>query len=418
MKVLWISNILFPEAEQLLSGAGELTSSGGWMLGAAEALIEHGEVELYVASVSSKVMNLSKLKGKKIVYYVIPYGKGNKVYNLDYCPFWKQIYDDLNPDIVHIHGTEFSHGLSYMKVCNVDNVVISIQGLLSVYYKYFYAGMTNGNILRNITIRDLLRGTIYSDRSKFISRSKYELEMLQKAKHIIGRTSWDKSHVWAVNSNCKYYFCNETLRSPFYLGTRWNYRDCVKHSIFLSQAGVPFKGLHQVLKAMPIILRHYPNAIIRVAGTDITKSDSLGDKLRLSGYGKYIRYLIKSLNLQGKVIFTGSLNGEQMKQEYLKANIFICPSAIENSPNSLGEAQILGVPCVASNVGGVIDMMCGNEKNLYRFSDVEMLARKVCDIFEFQNNPSEMVSLAFERHNPIANAKQLLQIYKNIREQL
>ena len=37
MKILWITNILFPEAEQLLNGAGELKATGGWMLGAANA---------------------------------------------------------------------------------------------------------------------------------------------------------------------------------------------------------------------------------------------------------------------------------------------------------------------------------------------------------------------------------------------
>lgn len=65
-----------------------------------------------------------------------------------------------------------------------------------------------------------------------------------------------------------------------------------------------------------------------------------------------------------------------MKQEYLNANVFICPSSLENSPNSLGEAQILGTPCLASYVGGIPDMMFGNEGYLYRFEEIEMLAER------------------------------------------
>ena len=57
--------------------------------------------------------------------------------------------------------------------------------------------------------------------------------------------------------------------------------------------------------------------------------------------------------LEDKVSFLGPLNAEQMKAEYLRSNVFLCPSSIENSPNSLGEAQMLGVPCVASYVGGI-----------------------------------------------------------------
>jgi glycosyltransferase involved in cell wall biosynthesis len=39
---------------------------------------------------------------------------------------------------------------------------------------------------------------------------------------------------------------------------------------------------------------------------------------------------------------------KKMITEYRNAHIFICPSSIENSPNSLGEAQLIGVPVIAA----------------------------------------------------------------------
>lgn len=414
MKVLWITNILFPEAEQLLTGSGELKASGGWMLGAANALLRNKKVKLTVASVSTKVHKLTKLEGHDILYYILPMGKGNMDFNMDYCKYWQQVNNDVNPDVVHIHGTEYSHGYAYMMACDCNNVVISIQGLTSAYYPYYYFGMTKKDIYLNMTFRDMIRGSILKGQNQFKQRAAYEIEMIKTTRHIIGRTSWDKSRVWAINPNAEYHFCNETLRPDFYDGSRWMYNQCDKHSIFISQAGYPIKGLHQVLKAMPFILRHFPDTKIRVAGGDITKSVTLLDKLRLSGYGKYIKNLIKKYNIDGKVIFTGNLNGEQMKQEYLRANVFVCPSTIENSPNSLGEAQILGTPCVASYVGGVMDMMKGNETNLYRFEEVEMLAEKVCQIFTDKEKQIDMHTVAYERHNPEINSKQLFTIYKTI----
>lgn len=416
MKVLWITNILFPEAEQLLTGSGELKASGGWMLGAANALLQNKEVKLTVASVSTKVHKLTKLEGHDILYYILPMGRGNMDFNMDYCKYWKQVNNDVNPDVVHIHGTEYSHGYAYMMACDCNNVVISIQGLTSAYYPYYYFGMTKKDIYMNMTFRDMIRGSILKGQNQFKQRAAYEIEMIKKARHIIGRTSWDKSRVWAINPNAEYHFCNETLRPDFYDGSRWMYNQCDKHSIFISQAGYPIKGLHQVLKAMPFILRHFPNTTIRVAGGDITKSVTLLDNLRLSGYGKYIKNLIKKYNLDGKVIFTGNLNGEQMKQEYLRANVFVCPSTIENSPNSLGEAQILGTPCVASYVGGIMDMMIGNETNLYRFEEVEMLAEKVCRVFKDADKQNDMRSVSYKRHNPEINSDQLFAIYKIIAE--
>lgn len=411
MKVLWITNILFPEADQLLTGSGDLKASGGWMLGAANALLETQSIKLYVASVSNKVSSLVKLEGKQITYYILPLGKGNCKINCDYIPYWKHIQQEVQPDVVHIHGTEYSHGHAYMKACSCDNVVISIQGLTSAYYYYYYYGMTKGDVYKNLTFRDIVRGTVIKGQKLFKQRGEYEKDMIRMAKHIIGRTSWDRARTWAINPDAAYHFCNETLRSDFYDGSVWDYNQCTKHSIFLSQAGYPIKGLHQVLKAMPIIIRHYPDTKIRIAGADITKSSSWSEKIRLSGYGLYIKRLIKKYHLEDKVTFTGNLNGAEMKQEYLRSNVFVCPSTIENSPNSLGEAQILGVPCVASYVGGIADMMKGNEDNLYRFEEIEMLAEKVCRVFGDQEKQIDMKPQACIRHDRKLNSEQLYTIY-------
>ena len=415
MRVLWISNILFPEAEELLTGSGELKASGGWMTGAAEALVRDDDIQLCVACVSDKVKSLTRISGRRILYYVLPKGKGNIKVNNDYCPYWLQIKSEFKPDITHIHGTEFSHGLAYLKACGNDNVVISIQGLTSVCSKYYCYGMTRADVYRNLTFKDILKGTVFHGQKLFAKRGKYELEMLGMAKHIIGRTSWDHAHVWAVNPDAEYHFCNETLRPEFYGGATWSYGRCDKHSIFIGKATYPLKGLHQVLKAMPLILRHYPDTKIRIAGFDIVRTTTLIDKLRLSGYGRYLRRLIKMNRLEDIITFTGPLNGEQMKNEYLRANVFVCPSSIENSPNSLGEAQILGTPCVAGYVGGTMDMMLGNEDNLYRFEEVEMLAEKICSIFANQDRQPDMRATAALRHDPETNRKTLLEIYRKIR---
>ena len=255
----------------------------------------------------------------------------------------------------------------------------------------------------------------HNNKEQFINSGKtVEKVMLSKVKHIIGRTSWDRAHAWAINPNAKYHFNNETLRPEFYDGSKWDYNKCEKHTIFISQAGYPLKGLHQVLRAMPLILCHFPDTKVRVAGADITKYSTWRDKLRISGYGKLIRSMIRQLSIENHIEFLGPLNAEQMKQAYLNSNVFVCPSSIENSPNSLGEAQLLGVPHVVSYVGGVADMMVGNEENLYRFEEIEMLAEKVCKIFRNEYKQIDMSNIALQRHHQNENLKQLLAIYNEI----
>lgn len=414
MKVLWITNITFPEALSALTDTKELKSSGGWMLGAANELLKKDFVKLYIVSVSNKVKKPTKIIGEEIVYYVIPLGKGNTRLNMEYMLFFQQIKKEVQPDVVHIHGTEFSHGNAYLKACGADNVVLSIQGLLSVICNYYHTGISKIEILKNLTFHDLLRGGIISSKRDFRIRGEYEIETIKMVKHVIGRTSWDKSHLWAINPVSIYHFCNETLRHEFYDGSTWEYEKCNKYSIFLSQANYPLKGLHQVLKAMPLIMHHYPDVKVRVAGIDISYSVGIKGFLRFSEYGKYIKSLIKKYDLTNRVFFTGNLNAKEMKEAYLSSNLFVCPSTIENSPNSLGEAQILGVPCVASYVGGIPDMMKSNEENLYRFEDVEMLASKICTVFSLGGKVKVVQKEAVERHNPIENCENLVSIYNRV----
>src|SRR5690606_18797557 len=113
---------------------------------------------------------------------------------------------------------------------------------------------------------------------------------------------------------------------------------------------------------------------------------------------------------------------EEMVKEYLNCHVFICPSSIENSPNSLGEAQLLGVPCIASYVGGVPDMV-EQEKTglLYRFEEVEMLAQSIKRIFTDDSLAQKLsengMVAASKRHDRHANMNQLLKIYRGIQKE-
>lgn len=413
MNILWITNILFPEASAKFAGQNELKATGGWLLGAARMLEQVEGINLSVAAVSTLVRKLEVVKGEKITYYVLPYGKGNQAYNKDYEPLWREVKAVAKPDVVHLHGTEYTHGLAYIQACGSDNMVVSIQGMKSAYYYYYY-GLTKWNIYSHLTLHDAIKGSIVKEQNNFKSQGEYEKEIIRSVKHIIGRTSWDRANTWAINPNAKYHFCNETLRSEFYDESRWNYDSCRKHTIFLSQASYPIKGLHQVLNALPIVLQHYPDTQVRIAGNDITNTKGLRNRLRFTGYGSIIKSLIKKHHLNEHITFTGALTAQEMKQEYINCNVFVCPSTIENSPNSLGEAQILGTPVIASYVGGIPDMMKGDEEHLYRFEEVNMLAEKICRLFADEDKQVDMVEVAKLRHNQEENAKALISIYNEV----
>lgn len=417
MKILWITNIVLPPACKEL-GLTEPVM-GGWMYSLLNSLIKESNIHFAVATVYSG-NKLKRIEVDKVVYYMLPIKGANFKYDPTLENYWQEIRKEFNPDIVHLHGTEYPHGLSFLKSCPDVNSVVSIQGLVSVYSSFFHAGISSTKIWHNISLRDILRwDSLFQAKKKMQKRGKNEYEIIQNVNHIIGRTTWDKAHTTFFHTKASYHFCNETLRPGFY-EKNWEYDNIEKHTIFISQASYPIKGLHQVLKAVYLLKNKYPNIKIKVAGLDITASKTFVEKIKISGYGTFIKNEIQRLGLEKHIQFLGILSEKEMINQYLNANVFVCPSSIENSPNSLGEAQILGVPVIASYVGGVPDMIEeGVTGFMYRFEEVEMLALALDKVFSMSKYDIVRLSenekiVASKRHNKKVITKQMIIIYTEI----
>ena len=139
----------------------------------------------------------------------------------------------------------------------------------------------------------------------------------------------------------------------------------------------------------------------------------------MNSYEKYLADLMKQYGLEDRVEFVGRLSAQQMKEEYLKANVFALPSTIENSPNSLGEAMLLGVPCVATLSGGVATMMEHNKEGLiYQSTASYMLAHYIKYVFSMGAEAQKMGQAARvhggKTHDPQANLNRLLEIYTGL----
>ena len=408
---------MFPEALELIGVSQKHKGSGGWLFNHAEALLSScDKIDLRVAIVNSQIPCYQFVKGERIGYYLIPIGKGFDSYHHGYDGFWLKIKEDFHPDVVHVHGIETSLALTYMKACGPENVVISIQGLPNIIGRYLLHGTSRKEILKYITIRDALRCNNYLSLVKNdLKKEGMIKETMMLSKNFIGRTEWDKAHIWAVNPKSSYYFCNETLRKGFY-SKQWKYSQCVPHSIFVSAT----KGIHNLIKALPLVQREYPDLKVMVATGGNLFQPNRKKRLMMTGYENFIRHQIHSLHLDSCVCFLGPLTEELMVDNYLKANVFVNPSTCENSSNSVCEAQLLGVPVVASYVGGMHDLIpdksCGR---LFRCEEYEMLAKYICEFFESANtfDNKEMREVAMARHDALANAKRTIEIYKAVHNQ-
>ncbi len=359
MKVLWICNIMLPAVAKQLN----LPSSNkeGWLTGLASVIQERSsenEIELAVAfPVSSEMDGLSgeaTLMGKSFHYYGFYEDTAHpEIYEDALEERIKRIIQEFSPDVVHCFGTEFGHTLAASRVCpDKKKLLIGIQGLCSVYAGAYMANLPV-KVIRSVSFRDWLKkDSMLKQQNKYVIRGEREIEAIRNAGNITGRTHWDAFYSKYWNETARYFEMNETLRSDFY-EDKWNKETCAPHRIFVSQGDYPLKGLHYLLLALPAIRSKFPDVTVHVAGNSLVNYRTWKDKIKISAYGTYLRSIIAKHQLQDTVTFLGSLTGAQMKEQYLSAGLFLCCSSMENSPNSLGEAMLLGVPCVSADVGGI-----------------------------------------------------------------
>lgn len=83
---------------------------------------------------------------------------------------------------------------------------------------------------------------------------------------------------------------------------------------------------------------------------------------------------VKEMEASGKsfapVVFTGKISSEQLEEEYQNAGAFVLPAIVDSRGDTEGlgvvliEAICLGVPVVASNVGGISDVVVDGETGI------------------------------------------------------
>lgn len=436
MRILWLCNIMLPMIAETL-GVGA-SNKEGWLSGLASAVLERQSdngIELAIAFPAPQHLD----SAERHIY------DGNVIYKgtartskgaIDWYAFDEDtanphIYDDslelqmdyiikdYQPELVHCFGTEYPHTLAMCRSFpDKGRLLVGIQGLCRVYADVYFAELPQ-RVVRSVTLRDFLkRDSLRVQKNKFERRGEMEYEAVRLAGNVTGRTEWDKRYTSEWNNNTCYYKMNETLRPSFYTGG-WSIDGCERHSIFLSQGDYPIKGLHHMLEALPAILEKFPDVRVYVAGNRITGDGGLKARLKISAYGKYLRSLIGRYGLNEHVCFLGKLDEEQMKQRYLKSNLFVCCSAIENSPNSLGEAMLLGVPCVSADVGGISSIFDGDRDGIL-YGNTCDLADSVIRMFSDEDKMKEYSGNAAEHarktHDREINYKRLIEIYTQILE--
>lgn len=415
MKVLWFTPT--PSlAENMLSNKPK---GAGWIKSLERQFIDDDRISLRIAfynreynaiNESSNYYPINVKRKNKLVKIISKY-TGKLEPNTD-TNLFISILNDFNPDVVHIFGTENPFG----DIINQTNipVIIYMQGVLSIYKTKYYNGkLTRKSILKAYNLRELIKGrSIIFDKIRFNKMTKREETVLsnERLKYILCGTDWDKRFISVVNPRLKVYHIDAVMRDSFYKNS-WN-NAIVKGkslSLFTTFSGGIYKGLETIFEASNLL----------------RKKDLVDFEWNIAGINKRDKivricekiYKIDSTQLN--INYLGKLDEKSLVKNLLNSNIFVHPSHIDNWPTSVSEAMLLGIPIIATYVGGTGSLMKDKVDGiLIQDGDPWAMAGA---ILELKNNSNlarkygeNAQRNALARHNPEKIAAELINIYLDV----
>lgn len=410
-RVLWIVNIVLPAVATELGLTK--TPFGGWLTLMTDRLAARDDFRIGVA-MRAPVKTLTRIEKNGIVYYAMPQSASDS-FDVDDATV-AEVLADFAPDLLHAEGSEMAYTRRFFHAW-AGPKLLSLQGVINGNRNYDLGRLPLLSMLNPLRPKTALTAValMANHALRFRPRLKAERETISLADHIMGRTTWDRAHAWAINPTATYHHCSRILRDGFY-GASWDPETCERHSIFVGNAAQPRKGTHVMIEAISLLRRAYPDIRLYMAGESPQAGSSLK---RHIGYPAYVCDLIDRYGLGNCVTFTGVLDEPAMVRRMEQSHVFVMSSIIENSPNTLGEAMMVGTPSVSAFTGGVPSMASDEiDVLMYRPDDPAMLAMQIKRLFDDPALCRRLSASARKRarqtHDPEANVQALVDAYSRI----
>ena len=409
MRVLWLTN----SPSGYLQGTNAY-NGGGWIFSAEEEIKKQNEIELAVSFVLDN--QPQKVKKGGVCYYPLKSGKHNNIFSKIVRLFQfekyqaskllqlQKVVDDFRPDIIHIFGSEQFWGL-IAKYVHVP-IVLHIQGVLNPYLNAF---LIPGVSSKDYLFQSLSPRCLYSNFISFFFFKRFakrELEITKDIKYYIGRTEWDRRIMNVLHPGCKYFYGSEILRKEFYEDKTRIITD-TKPIIVTTISNSLYKGFDLVLKTAKLLVENL----------------KLDFEWRIFG-NINPRFVERLTGIETKAVnvkLCGVASASMLRDELLKASVYVHTSYIDNSPNSVCEAQIMGLPTIVTHVGGTYSLI---EEGVTGFSvpandpyQMAFLIDKLIKDAVLNKSLGENAHVsAMKRHDKIQIVDTLIETYKTIIE--
>lgn len=391
IKIVWLAPYNVSTLQPQLELNREVVQhSASWIHSLSEQLALNDDIELHIITHSQLINQSQTIKKNGIYFHVIQYSFPFTKRGFPwYLPFDKltgyysfkrkarKIINEIQPHILHVHGTEGGYFTPTTKT-NIP-CIISIQGIINEFVK------------------------VVPDISSYL-QIPFENHAIMKGKYFGCRTIFDSNYVKKKNSNAIIFDLPEAMNEVFFQ-RQWKAHEGLT-LIFVGSVNKR-KGIVDLIHAVGKLKNSFSSIKLKIIGS--------GTKI----YIRYLNKIIVNYNLNSNILWLGSKSPKEVAAELITSNIFVLPTLMDNSPNSLAEAMAIGMPCIATKVGGIPSMIEDRHDGmLFEKHDIDGLVNIIqllTNDIELQDKLSQNArAKAFERNYPPNVVKKYVEVYKSL----
>lgn len=301
-------------------------------------------------------------------------------HNVDACERVSQVVEEIvsiQPDIVHIHGTnQYSHVIYQMLVKRGIKVLVTVHGLANVEKRNALSKKKSLKSLYQYLVQSRTEFSLLSQVPQIIVDTEYVAEQIRSC-YTHGKIKrLPQMHVIPQGINQQYAMLQSSCDEPI---------------IFSLGAISKRKGHLLLVKAFELLCKQTPNAKLIIAGIVAEKEyyDELQRYIQQSQYANQIQLCI-------------NLSQEQIFQLYQNVRLFALHSQEESQGIVFAEAMAVGLPIVSTKVGGIPFVVTHGETGLLaEYEDVEAFATNMSillqnnDLYDLMAKNGKMESLNY-----------------------
>lgn len=325
--------------------------------------------ELYVLNTSVKLGNFSKFfhnAGYQVLHKPYP--------NNFFCriKYYNEIIKFIKKekiDIVHIHRANMKFGMAYCAWrANCKSIYTFHNVFKSHWYSYFI------NFLQRWIIKHIFKCTFQT-----ISDSVYNNEKKYYYNDTIKIYNW--------YGNTRFYPANNDEKKRI----REELNITQESLVLISVGGCsPIKRHTDIIKALPQIIKYYPNTLYIHLGEGISLKEE--------------KQLAQELNIKEYIRFYG--NQSDVRKYLIASDIYLMPSKHEGIPITTIECMACKIPTILYNVPGLCDFNKEKECSILIPEDHKILAKTVLDLYKDKDKQKIITDNAFTFINIYFNVKK------------